>query len=595
VIGFLHPWVLLGLPLAALPLVLHLVQRRDPPTIEFPAVRYLVQVTQEHQRRLRLRHWLLLLVRTLLVLALVLAGAAPTAPLRQAGTHSPSALVLILDDSPSSGVVVDGTPRLSALRQTAHRILERATPSDALWLLTSDGLLRRGAPEALLRRVDSLTPSERRMDLGSAVSQAIDVLRSDPRPGGIVVVTDLQASALSPAAPAVPVVVARPTGPSPVNVGLTAISTSAQPWTPDGGTAVVRAEGDSTPPVPVTTALGDRPGRQALVPVGGEVSFALPGAPPGWWVLHATKTPDELRSDDARVALIRVVPVAQGTWDASDRYLSAAGEVLVSSGRLGRGGRLRLGELGPGPSAVVPPADPAMLGSVNRALARRGVAWQFGPLTTIPGVSDSGPLLGRIQVLRRYTLERPGSIPAGEILVTVGGAPWIVRSGDVVLLGSRLDPTWTGLPLSARFVPFLDAVVNQLARGPIVLLDAAPGDPVLLPEAVTEVDRGGQRWRVEGGSAFHPPETGIYYLLGGPDTLGGISVNVDPRESKLQPASDANVRALWRGARITDLDDAASAAFAGVGRAGLQAPLLWLAFALMVGEVALASGLRRAA
>ena len=62
-------------------------QRREPPTVVFPAVRYLVATTQEHQRRLRLQNWLLLLLRTLLIIALVLAAAGPT---RRRGARVPS-------------------------------------------------------------------------------------------------------------------------------------------------------------------------------------------------------------------------------------------------------------------------------------------------------------------------------------------------------------------------------------------------------------------------------------------------------------------------------------------------------------------------
>ena len=81
---FLHPWLLAGLLAAGVPLLLHLVQRREPPTVVFPAVRYLLDATREHQRRLRIRHWLLLLLRTLLIVALVLAAAGPDrAPLRR--------------------------------------------------------------------------------------------------------------------------------------------------------------------------------------------------------------------------------------------------------------------------------------------------------------------------------------------------------------------------------------------------------------------------------------------------------------------------------------------------------------------------------
>jgi hypothetical protein len=592
VIGFLHPWVLLGLPLSAVPLVLHLIQRRDPPTVEFPAVRYLVQVTQEHQRRLRLRHLLLLIIRTLLILTLLLAAAGPSAPLRQAVSHTPSALVLVVDDSPSSGVIVAGAPRLAQLRTAAHRVLERATPSDALWLLTSDGIARRGAPSDLIRAVDSLQPSSRRMDLGQSVTAAEEVLRTDSRPGSIVVFTDLQATGLSPAPRGAPIVVARADESAPANLGIARIDAGAQPWTPEGGAITVALGGDSGT-APVSVMLGDRPARQALIAAGGAGRFEIPGTVPGWWLVRVEKSPDELRADDDALALVRIAPVARVAWDPQDRYVSAVCDVLEASGRLRRGSELSLGVLGPGPSIVIPPADPAALGALNRQLERRGAAWRFGAPVLSPGVSDSGALTGREQVSRRYALEplRPGA--AQGIAATVGGAPWVVRTGDVVLVGSRLDPAWTSLPLSARFVSFMDAVINRLARGQLALLAGAPGDAVLVPDRVTDVAQGEHRWVVEGGAAFHPPAVGAYYLLSGPDTVGGLSVNLDPRESVLAPASDDQVESLWSGSRVVRLAQAPGAAFAGAGRASLQGPALWLVLLLALAELVLASGLGR--
>jgi hypothetical protein len=595
VIAFLHPWVLLGLPAVAVPLVLHLIQRRDPPTVEFPAVRYLVQVTQEHQRRLRLRHLLLLLARTLMVLALVLAAAGPSAPVRQAASHAPSALVMILDDSPSSGAVVAGTDRLTDLRAAARRILERANPSDALWLLTSDGVARRGTGAELVAAVGRLTPAARRMDLGQAVSLAEEVLSTDKRPGGVVVLTDLQATALSPASPKVPVVVARPAAPPPSNQGIVRVDPGPPPWTPEGGTVTVAVAGDSGVPAAVSGSLGGRPSRQVLIPGGGAATLSLGGVPPGWWTVQVSKAPDELRADDDRMALIRIAPVARVSWDPTDRYLGAAAEVLLASGRLERGVGLTLGQLGSGPSVVVPPADPAAVGALNRALERHGAAWRFGALVGTPALTDSSPLMGREEVLRRYVLEplRPGA--AQGVIATANGSPWIVRTGDVVLIGSRMDPSWTSLPLSAAFMSFTDALVNRLARGELALLNGSPGDAVEVPDQVTEVARDDRHWRVEGGATFRPATSGAYYLLAGRDTVGGLSVNLDARESALRPASDATVSGLWRGTRVVDLEDAPGAAFAGARQASLQAPLLWLTLLLGLVEVALASGVKRSA
>jgi len=123
-----------------------------------------------------------------------------------------------------------------------------------------------------------------------------------------------------------------------------------------------------------------------------------------------------------------------------------------------------LGRLSRGSSIVQPPQDPAALGALNRALAARGVLWHYGAPLIEPAATDSGRWLGVCGCCGRYQLQTGQSGRTG-VLATVGGAPWLVRSGDVVLVGSRLDPAWTDLPVSAGFMPFMDALVNRLARG----------------------------------------------------------------------------------------------------------------------------------
>jgi hypothetical protein len=162
-----------------------------------------------------------------------------------------------------------------------------------------------------------------------------------------------------------------------------------------------------------------------------------------------------------------------------------------------------------------------------------------------------------------------------------------------VIIGSRLDTAWTELPVSAAFVPFLDALVNRLVRGELATLTGAPGDAIALPDVVDAVVRGDRRWPVEGGAAFRPVLPGIHFLLAGSDTVGALSVNPDPRESDLTRASPRRVQALWSGARVVDLDQAGSAAFRAAGRGDLRPPLLWLGLLLLVAEAGLA-GWRRA-
>jgi len=587
-ISFLHPWLLAGLLAAGIPILLHLIARRQPPTVVFPAVRYLLATTQEHQKRLKLQNLLLLLLRTLLIVALVLAAAGPTIRLTGVPGHAPSALVVVLDNSASSAAVAGGTAQLARLKGAARAALARATPDDALWLLTADLTPRRGDAATLRAMVDSLRPSAARLDLGEALALADDVLGSDDRPGEILLLSDVQATAIGEAALRAPLIVGRPGGDAAANVGIASLTTGPQPWSSDGGRVVLALTGDTTLAAPVSARIGNRPPRQALGRAGGAVTISLPGTPEGWWPAIAELDPDEFRLDDRRVSMVRVAPVARADCSGSDRYVSAACDVLRANGRIANGAEVAVGRLGAGLSIVMPPADPAELGALNRALERRGVAWQFGALRAEAVATDSGPFVGAHRVAQRYTLEPRGSGRTG-VLATAGGTPWAVRSADVVLLGSRLDPAWTELPVSAEFMPFMDRLLNRAARGEVSLVDAAPGAPAALPDLVTEVRLGERTWPVDGGALFRAADLGVHLLVSGRDTIGALSVNVDPRESRLEPMADGQLRRLWRGARVVDLPDAGPAAFSTGARGDLREPLLWLALICGLGEVVLAS------
>ena len=586
-IGFLQPWLLAALPLAALPLLLHLVARREPPTVTFPAVRYLQDATREHQRRLRLRNLLLLLARTLLVLSLVLAAAGPTLPAGSPGEHAPTALVVVLDDSPSSGAVVGGRQSLERLRAAAVDALGRAGSGDALWLITSDAIPRRGDAAFLRAMLDTLEPADARLDLGRALALAGDVLAGDDRPGEVLLLTDLQATAVSDANLAVPLVVGRPGEEPPPNLGLAGIDAGPQPWTQSGGRLTISATGSGSRSSPVTSRLGNAAPRQSLVSPDVPAELAVPAPPPGWWTATAELQPDELRADDARVGVVRVMPPARVEWNPDDRWIATALAALAEGGRVVPGEGVTVGSLGAGPSIAVPPADPAELGALNRALERRGVAWRYGAALDAAAAIDSGGPAEGVRVLRRLRLEGQGSGRTG-ILATAGGTPWAVRSGDVVLLGSRLEPDWTDLPLASAFVPLLDGLVNRTVRGEAIRVDGSPGESLALPDRAERVRQGSREWRVEGGGRFVPPERGVYAFIAGADTIGVAAVNLDPRESDLARARDRDVRSLWEGARFAVPEVAAGLAFTGAARATLRPPLLWLAAALVVAELLLA-------
>jgi hypothetical protein len=304
--------------------------------------------------------------------------------------------------------------------------------------------------------------------------------------------------------------------------------------------------------------------------------------------------PDELPLDDRHLTAVRVAPPARVRWDPGDRFVAAAVEALREGGRLLPGNDITLGSLGAGASLVLPPADPALVGALNRALATRGVPWRYGPVEAGQAFTDSGAVVGRHRVALRHRFEWAGDDTAG-VLATAGGRPWLVRSGDVVLLASRLDTAWTHLPLEAGFVPFLDDLLNVIVPGEVVLRAAAPGDVVVLPDRADAIASVEGELRVEGGASWRPAQPGAHYLRAGGDTIGVVAVNPDPRESRLARATAADVEALWPGARVVALEDAPAAAFVAGARGDLRLPLLLLALALGAVEATLAAWRRTTA
>src|SRR2546426_6053264 len=111
-VTFLHPLALVGLAAAAIPALLHLLERRVPPEAEFPPFRYLSEAERQSARRLKLRHLLLLILRTALIVLIVLAAARPLFPTQASGgaLHQPTPPAPILGNSASSRVLAGGPP-----------------------------------------------------------------------------------------------------------------------------------------------------------------------------------------------------------------------------------------------------------------------------------------------------------------------------------------------------------------------------------------------------------------------------------------------------------------------------------------------------
>ncbi len=138
--NFLNPLFLFGLAAAALPILIHLFTRLRPREVKFPSLEFLTEVHQSEIRRLKIKQWLLLLLRTLAVAAFALAIARPAmrGSFGARGETSSTAVALV-DVSGSMGAIGrDGRTLSTQAKRIVEDLLATLGPADELLLVPYD-------------------------------------------------------------------------------------------------------------------------------------------------------------------------------------------------------------------------------------------------------------------------------------------------------------------------------------------------------------------------------------------------------------------------------------------------------------------------
>ncbi len=122
---FVYPLLLGGLILAGIPILLHLIMQQKPKRLPFPAVRFLLAHQRTNQRRLRLRHLLLLALRMLLIAAICLALARPKILNERLNLSAdrPVAAALVFDTSYSMEYSIGGQTRLDEAKRRSLELI----------------------------------------------------------------------------------------------------------------------------------------------------------------------------------------------------------------------------------------------------------------------------------------------------------------------------------------------------------------------------------------------------------------------------------------------------------------------------------------
>ena len=611
--GFLNPLFLLAGLVVLVPIILHLFYRQESKTFTFPAIRYLLRTERDHARQIRTQQLLLLLLRAAIVILLVLIGARMHFP-GPGGSHDPTALALVLDNSLSTTVIEDGRRRLDTLKAVARQSVAGANHDDVIWVLRAGTPWEAAVPGGIaqaLAAIHATEPGHTHGNLSSAVARARALVAQSELPNReIHVFTDLQATAFPepPHATAeVPVVVF---GAPPKDRGNRGIADIAfgDGLPPLAGrrteAAVSVAGGEPGDTVGVRLYVGGQLRAAATAPVGSTVRLPAGPFPPGRVEGYAEIDPDPLTADDRRYFSFSVRdPTPVALLGPAPFFLSEALAVLQESDRITLGGAARAATLisvgGEGldrrgltqSAVVIPVADPARLPALNRRLAEAGIPYRYD-LGTREGAriapGDFGIDLTRVDIRRYFPLlsttparadgdpsEDPvtdnGTAPAdpasspetGALVTLANGDPWLLSgsgaTGPYILLASPLDEQATSLPISAAMIPLLEWAIEHGARFGAAPSEVIAGTNFRPPSTATSVHTpDGAAHAVDGDQPFLATATsGFYRVLAEDSVLQTVPVNPPATETDLTPASVSEVRRRVAGVS-TIVNDAAS-------------------------------------
>ena len=201
--GFLSPWLLWGALLAGIPILIHLLHRRNHREMEWAAMRFLLDASRKASRRIRLERLLLLLIRTLILLLLALAFARPY--IESIGgellAHTPMHHVIVVDASYSMQAEEAGVSLFQRAQQMARKMIENARQGDAFHLvrissLPPQSIVSRASyrREAVLSELADQSPTDERGDLPTTLGKVLQHLEEGPAIGRrqVTILSDFQ-------------------------------------------------------------------------------------------------------------------------------------------------------------------------------------------------------------------------------------------------------------------------------------------------------------------------------------------------------------------------------------------------------------------
>ncbi len=180
---FLNPAILFGLFASSIPILIHLLNRRKLKKVEFSTLAFLKELQKTKIRKIKLKQWILLILRVLIIALLVASFARPTIRSAAFGGAAPAAktsAVIIIDNTFSMSAVEEGGSYFNQAKQTAKIILNNFGEGDDVTILplsySNNKFIHSINHKNLIRYLNKLQISDEFATINQALKKAGQIL-----------------------------------------------------------------------------------------------------------------------------------------------------------------------------------------------------------------------------------------------------------------------------------------------------------------------------------------------------------------------------------------------------------------------------------
>ena len=147
--GFLNPLLLVGAAAVAVPIIIHLLNRRKFQRVVWGAMRFIKASVDQNQRRMKIEDLILLALRCLILILLALALSRPAMKSSTTDIFGQTKVtgVLLLDNSFSMGVSDGVETRFDKARKAAEQAIDALPAGSATAVLLASDIAQGLIPE----------------------------------------------------------------------------------------------------------------------------------------------------------------------------------------------------------------------------------------------------------------------------------------------------------------------------------------------------------------------------------------------------------------------------------------------------------------